>query len=443
MSTTEATTSHPTTTTQSTTTQDTTTMSTLEATTSHPTTTTQSTTTQDTTTMSTLEATTSHPTTTTQSTTTQDTITMSTLEATTSHPTTTTQSTTTQDTITMSTIEATTSHPTTTTQSTTTQDTTPMSTMDTTTSHRTTTTQSTTTEDTITMSTIEATTSHPTTTTPSTAKIFVTDESTENKIFVAYLRDDLVFTSIPSTKEPRYITYDSVEKKIYWTDKDTKRVYRADEDGGNREAVTSESGDELRGIAIDETSRILYIANKSPKKITYVSIAQGSSFPRDETPFTTEFSEELYSVEVDEEKGFLYWSVNDEILRRPLDKSSGRTTVYQNDDLSKITGLSIDLSRDPRRMFFCDFAEEIYFYQDIDTGSLPVIIPGTSGEEKLRDVSYFNGDLYWTKDDSQRGIAVLTNYGKSSPLFDIKETSEIKSPFQLVITDVERDIILH
>eukprot|EP00057_Strongylocentrotus_purpuratus_P019911 XP_011674385.1 PREDICTED: low-density lipoprotein receptor 2-like [Strongylocentrotus purpuratus] len=288
------------------------------------------------------------------------------------------------------------------------------------------------------MSTTEATTSHPTTTTPSTAKIFVTDESTENKIFVAYLRDDLDFTSIPSTKEPRYITYDSVEEKIYWTDKDTKRVYRADEDGGHREEVTSESGDELRGIAIAETSRTLYIASKNLKKITWVSIAQGSSFPGVEEPFTAELPEEPYSVEVDEQKGFLYWSVNNEILRKPLDGSSGRSSVYQHDDLSKITGLSIDLSRDPRRMFFCDSEAEQTFYKDIDI-DVEVTTPVISGEEKLRDVSYFNGSLYWTKDDSQRGIAVMTNYGKSSLSFDIKETSEIQSPFQLVITDIERD----
>ena len=71
----------------------------------------------------------------------------------------------------------------------------------------------------------------------------MTDKGTEYKIFVADLQADLDFTSIPSTKEPRHITYDSVEKKIYWTDWETKRVYRADVDGGNREVVTSESSD--------------------------------------------------------------------------------------------------------------------------------------------------------------------------------------------------------
>ncbi|XP_030840767.1 cell wall protein DAN4-like [Strongylocentrotus purpuratus] len=197
-------------------------------------------------------------------------------------------------------MDSTTSNPTTTTKSTTMQDTTTMPTTEATTSHSMTTTQSTTTQVTTIMSTKGSSTSRTTTATPSTAKIFVTDEDV---IFVADLQGDLDFTSIPSTNKPRYITYDSVEKKIYWTDEDTKRVYRADVDGANREEVTSGSSIELRGIAIAETSRTLYIANKGTKKITSVSIAQGDSFPRAVMNFVSWLSEELYSLEVDEEEG--------------------------------------------------------------------------------------------------------------------------------------------
>ncbi|XP_030835981.1 low-density lipoprotein receptor-related protein 4-like [Strongylocentrotus purpuratus] len=279
-----------------------------------------------------------------------------------------------------------------------------------------------------------------------TELIFVTDVDSENKIYVANLRDDLVFTSIPSTKEPRYITYDSVEEKIYWTDKDTKRVYRADVDGGNREVVTSQSGDELRGIAIAERSRTLYTANKSPKKITSVSIVPGSSFPRAETDFTSELSEELYSLEVDEEKGFLYWSLKYKIQRKRLDGSGGTETIYRNNDLSEITGLSIDLTRDPRRIFFCDFGKKRSYYKDVNQSPSTaqdltnyMNDPDISGEkerEKLIDISYFDGTLYWTKEDDPNGIAVMTNYDQSSRSFDIKETSEINKPYQLLIINV-------
>ncbi|XP_030840028.1 low-density lipoprotein receptor-related protein 1-like [Strongylocentrotus purpuratus] len=347
----------------------------------------------------------------------------------------------------MSSTEATTSHPTTTTQSTTTQDTTTMSTTESTTSHPTTTTQTTTTQDTTSMSTTDSTTSRPTTTTPSTAKIFVTDEGTKYKIFVADLQADLDFTSIPSTKQPRFITYDSVEKKIYWTDWVTQRVYRADVDGGNREEVTSESDKGIRGIAIAESSRILYIAYRVSQEITTVDIGQGSAFPGSETNFVTTYNNYPRHLEVDEEQGFLYWSMNKHIERKSLNGSGSTETVYSNSDLSLINGLSIDLSRDPRRIFFCDFLNQRTFYKDVNTSpSMAHELtdymndPDINGDEErkyLRDISYFNGTLYWTKEVSPKGIAVMTNYDQSSRSFNIKETNEISTPSRFIITNVD------
>ena len=71
--------------------------------------------------------------------------------------------------------------------------------------------------------------------------MFVTDAHTGYKIFVADLQDELNFISIPATKNPGYITYDSMEKRIYWTDWQAERIFRADLDGGNREHVTREN----------------------------------------------------------------------------------------------------------------------------------------------------------------------------------------------------------
>ena len=87
-------------------------------------------------------------------------------------------------------------------------------------------------------------------------KIFVTDadSNNNNKIFVADLQDQLSFTSIPSSFAPRFITYDSVDKKIYWTDEDDRRVYRADVDGEKRENVTHQGSDStLQSHAVEGT----------------------------------------------------------------------------------------------------------------------------------------------------------------------------------------------
>eukprot|EP00057_Strongylocentrotus_purpuratus_P017860 XP_011672334.1 PREDICTED: low-density lipoprotein receptor-related protein 4-like [Strongylocentrotus purpuratus] len=234
-------------------------------------------------------------------------------------------------------------------------------------------------------------------------------------------------------------------KKIYWTDFDEQRVYRADADGENREEVTSESDKGIRGIAIAESSRILYIAYRGSQEITTVDIGQGSAFPGSETNFVTTYNNFPRHLVVDEEQGFLYWSMNNDIQRKSLNGSGSTETVYSNANLSKISGLSIDLSRDPRRIFFCDFAKEQTFYKDVNqTLTMAHELtdymndPDINNDEeqtKLRYIKYFNGTLYWTKEGSHKGIAVMTNYDQSSRSFNIKETNEISTPSRFIITN--------
>ncbi|XP_030836012.1 uncharacterized protein LOC105446047 [Strongylocentrotus purpuratus] len=167
-------------------------------------------------------------------------------------------------------------------------------------------------------------------------------------------------------------------------------------------------------------------------EITTVDIGQDSTFPGGETNFVTA-SHDPYSLEVDEEQGFLYWSnTNGKILRKPLNGSGITQTVYSNGNLTKITGLSIDLSRDPRRIFFCDYREERTFYKDVHTKAHE-LTEYMSSDPNMRDISYFNGTLYWAKYDKPSAIAVMTEYDQNSPSFDIKETSEIEQPNQLLI----------
>ncbi|XP_030844862.1 uncharacterized protein LOC105441074 [Strongylocentrotus purpuratus] len=143
--------------------------------------------------------------------------------------------------------------------------------------------------------------------------------------------------------------------------------------------------------------------------------------------------------------------MNDKILRKPLNGSRSTETVYSNSDLSAITGLSIDLSRDPRRIFFCDYGTGRTFYKDVNQNITMaheltdyMNDPDINDDEerkyrKYRDISYFSGALYWTREGSHKGIAVMTNYDQSSPSFNIKESSQFtpRDPYQLVIINVD------
>nr|XP_054759294.1 uncharacterized protein LOC129265312 [Lytechinus pictus] len=125
-----------------------------------------------------------------------------------------------------------------------------------------------------------------------------------DNLLIADLEDVPNFSSIPSSHDPRQITFDYLEKKLYWIDRD-ESIYRSDLDGGNIQQVTSiHSPKDLRGIAVAEISRTLYVAKKDQKKISWVSIEQGGPpFPRNLADFDITLSNQPLRLEVDEEQG--------------------------------------------------------------------------------------------------------------------------------------------
>ncbi|XP_041481756.1 low-density lipoprotein receptor-related protein 6-like [Lytechinus variegatus] len=299
------------------------------------------------------------------------------------------------------------------------------------------------------------------------ARIYVTSSGTPGKIFVADPQDGLNFTSIPLAGEPRDVAYDSVEKKIYWTDDQERKVYRADEDGRNREEVPFQPLYNNRKpyfIAISESLRILYIAYN--RVITSVNIGQGSDSLRKEVAFTSD-GYTISSLIVDDEQGYLYWARVFEIYRKPLDSSAGTiATILKSRDL-KWMKLCIDFSRNPRRLFIFDVSTQIALFKDItdiggqwrakslhgdtvstwdltvDDGSSRNINETDSVTKEmyllgLTDIAILNDTLYWTKSANPPAIVVMpANMDQSNRSLSIRETNEIQNPNQLSIVYVE------
>ncbi|XP_063963104.1 uncharacterized protein LOC129271512 [Lytechinus pictus] len=141
------------------------------------------------------------------------------------------------------------------------------------------------------------------------AKMFVTPYTLDNDdspgLFVADLQEELRFSSIPATREPSNIAYDSQQKKIYWTDKDVHKVFRANASGGTqREEVSYENNDRSH-ISIAESLGLLFIGYLSGKKVTTTDIKPGNTFPQTETDFKTGLEAGLSSMAVDEGEGYV------------------------------------------------------------------------------------------------------------------------------------------
>nr|XP_054754354.1 uncharacterized protein LOC129260395 [Lytechinus pictus] len=175
------------------------------------------------------------------------------------------------------------------------------------------------------------------------------------------------------------------------------------------------------------------MASTDPPKIIYTYIGPA------ETGFHGDFallSDEPGSLEVDDELGFLYWSMKGNIQRKRLMPEDGIIqTIYNNTmnkDLLEITGLSIDLSRNPRRIFFCDFDQ--IFYKDVTSPFYIYEAVEIAGDMmNLREIRFFNGMLYWTKALEDTAIAVLTDYENTNRSFNTLQNTDGVKPFKFVI----------
>ncbi|XP_030843471.1 low-density lipoprotein receptor-related protein 4-like [Strongylocentrotus purpuratus] len=265
-------------------------------------------------------------------------------------------------------------------------------------------------------------------------KIFVAD-SGAHKIFVADLKEELVFTSIPSTMNPEFLEYDSKMKKLYWNDVVANRIYRANVDGSNREVVTFASNEASAGVAIAKNTGMLFVAYPMLNKITSMSIAPGSPIPGIEVYFGSQSVREPRVLEADEEKGYLYWTMSGKVARKLLSGSGDTEIIYKSMDSEEQFGFSIDIIRKLRRIFFYSLTTNKVFYKDVDiphnTSFAQEVIHDywQRPNLQLRSLSYFNEVLVWIARYNNTGvIGIAIGYDDDNGWLEIKEVDQFMTP---------------
>ncbi|XP_041463899.1 low-density lipoprotein receptor-related protein 6-like [Lytechinus variegatus] len=275
--------------------------------------------------------------------------------------------------------------------------------------------------------------------------VFVTDPKAE-KIFVAELQDELLFTPIASTLRPRGITYDPLSKKIYWTEGQVRRIVRADINGSNIEIVTKFSPGQYRlgldDIVVAVKSRTLYVACRRVNRISSVLIAEGGPLPWNQTNFLTEGIVWPRALAVDEEQGYLYWSMENTIARTFLNGSGQVEVIYMNNELQNFTGLTIDLRRQVRRIFFYDSTKKRIWYKDAirstTSNDLSSASEYLSDENRMivkrvRHISFFNNVLFWLHGDESTGIGLMTEYDQDNQSYIRQDIDIFENPYRMHI----------
>jgi sugar lactone lactonase YvrE len=193
----------------------------------------------------------------------------------------------------------------------------------------------------------------------------------------AVMRSDFdgrnVKTIIPpgGTFTPKQLKLDTVNRKLYWSDREGMRVMRADFDGSNIETlVITGHGEEDRkdasrwcvGIAIDVRGGKLYWTQKGGDNAGKGTIKRANlDLPPGATASTRNDIEVMFAnlpepidLEIDEDTRLLYWTDRGDntISRAPLDPPASFDPANRKDreiilrNVGEAIGIALDAQRD-------------------------------------------------------------------------------------------------
>lgn len=195
-----------------------------------------------------------------------------------------------------------------------------------------------------------------------------------------------VVTIVPKgyTHTPKQLTIAPQAQKLYWSDREGRRVMRANLDGSEVEVLyraTSSDGtdraavyDWCVGIAVDEDSREIYWTQKGPSKGNQGRIfrmglemrQEDSVDRRSDVECLLDGLPEPIDLELDHASRTLYWTDRGDPPRGNTVNSLALADVSGNTSKSKILvrklheGIGIALDLKNARMFFADLGGSLY-----------------------------------------------------------------------------------
>ena len=238
----------------------------------------------------------------------------------------------------------------------------------------------------------------PIVSTPSHLRMYWTDKGT-GKIQRANLDgsnvEDLV-TRTQGLTEPHGITLDVAGGKMYWTDKGTGKIQRANLDGSNIEDLVTQGLREPLSIALDMAGGKMYWTDFDTDKIQRANL-DGSNV---EDLVTKRVLYGPRSIVLDVTSGKMYWIdlILGKIQRANLDGSNVEDLVTRG--LETPLGIALDVVSG--KMYWTDRG----YWEDIGTGKIQrANLEGSNVEDLVTQglddpdgiaLNVANGKMYWT-----------------------------------------------
>ena len=179
---------------------------------------------------------------------------------------------------------------------------------------------------------------------------------------------------------PKQMQVDNVNHKIYWSDREGAKVWRANKDGSNPEILISGHGlEQLVGVALDIPRRQVYFSDRRGLTINRISMdmpaGQSHSNRRDmEVLIQTPRRTQPIDLDLDLETRTLYWTDRSlgTVHRAPMDMPAGKNAGNRNDEQELVDGLGdaigISLDRRNKKMYFTELNGDVWV-SDFDGSS--------------------------------------------------------------------------
>ena len=217
------------------------------------------------------------------------------------------------------------------------------------------------------------------------------------------------------TYTPKQLHLDTVDRKLYWGDREGMRVMRCDLDGSNVETLvqTGEGDDDRRdetkwcvGVAVDHVGGHLYWTQKGPSdaglgRILRAGIdvpAGESAAHRSDIEVVFKDLPEPIDLEIDHTTRMLYWTDRGDppngntVNRAPLDGIGYAEPEIVATHLMEGIGIALDPAND--RMFVTDLGGNIYVAALDGSGHRPIrALQGQPHRHRLRRAARREPDM--------------------------------------------------
>uniref|UniRef100_A0A8C2EXM1 Low density lipoprotein receptor-related protein 4 n=1 Tax=Cyprinus carpio TaxID=7962 RepID=A0A8C2EXM1_CYPCA len=196
-----------------------------------------------------------------------------------------------------------------------------------------------------------------------------------------------VYVPVPELHNVISLDYDSVERKLYYTDVSLDVIRRVNLDGSNMETVISQGLKTTDGLAVDWVARNMYWTDTGRNTIE-VAHLDGTS----RKVLVNNSLDEPRAIAVFPSKGFLFWTDWGHIAkieRAYLDGTDRKVLI--NTDLGWPNGLTLDY--DTRRIFWVDAHLDRIESSDLNGKLRQILISPVSHPFALTQQDRW---IYWT-----------------------------------------------